>query len=110
MTMPTYEYDCTACGARHEFFQGIREVPKQACPTCGAPKGLQRRIGAGGGLIFRGSGFYITDYRSDSYKSRAKKDAEPATSGGANGKKSGEAAATDAAPAPAPKPKETTNT
>ena len=72
--MPTYEYDCKKCGERVEFFQSMSEDPKRKCPECGAPEGLERRIGAGAGFIFRGSGFYITDYRSDSYKQAAKKD------------------------------------
>lgn len=74
--MPTYEYDCRECGQRAEFFQGMSEAPKRKCPHCGAPKGLVRRVGAGAGLIFKGSGFYATDYRKDSYKDRARKDVE----------------------------------
>jgi len=70
--MPTYEYVCQKC--RHEFeqFQSIKDKPLSRCPKC---KGkVQRKIGSGAGLIFKGSGFYITDYRSDSYKQAAKSD------------------------------------
>lgn len=71
--MPTYDYDCPACGATLEIFQAMSEAPKRKCPECGALK-LKRRIGAGAGILFRGSGFYETDYRSDSYKQAAEKD------------------------------------
>ncbi len=75
--MPTYEYECAKCGHRFESFQSIKEAPKKACPLC---KGRVRRlIGTGAGLIFKGSGFYITDYRSEGYKSAVKK--ETATPG-----------------------------
>jgi putative FmdB family regulatory protein len=72
--MPTYEYDCKECGRRAEFFQSMSDAPKRKCPHCGARNGLKRRIGCGAGLIFRGSGFYITDYRSDSYRKQAKQE------------------------------------
>ena len=65
--MPTYEYVCEACGAELEIFQSMKEAPKRKCPSCGKQK-LKRRIGAGAGIIFKGSGFYQTDYRSESYK------------------------------------------
>lgn len=68
--MPTYEYECSKCGLHFEKFQRISEPPAKRCPKC---KGaVKRLIGTGAGLIFKGSGFYITDYRSDSYKSAAK--------------------------------------
>lgn len=73
--MPTYEYKCTACDYRFEAFQSITEDPVKTCPTCGANK-VERLISAGGGLLFKGSGFYVTDYRSDSYQREAKKDKE----------------------------------
>lgn len=73
--MPTYDYICQACGHELEIFQSMSESPKRKCPQCGALK-LKRQIGAGAGLIFKGSGFYQTDYRSESYKSAAKKDSE----------------------------------
>ena len=79
--MPTYEYECTKCGAVFELFQSITEPPrrrlKKADPRpckCDAP--VTRRIGTGGGIIFKGSGFYQTDYRSDGYKKAAKAEKE----------------------------------
>lgn len=71
--MPTYEYQCQNCGHQLEEFQSITAKPLKKCPECKKMK-LQRLIGGGAGLIFKGSGFYITDYRSDSYKAAAKKD------------------------------------
>jgi putative FmdB family regulatory protein len=78
--MPTYEYQCAACGHQFELFQSMTDPVKRKCPKCGKPK-LQRLIGTGAGIIFKGGGFYQTDYRSDSYKKAAeseKKAAEPA--------------------------------
>jgi putative FmdB family regulatory protein len=71
--MPTYEYQCSGCGHRFEQFQSITAKPIKKCPVCGKAK-AKRLIGTGAGLIFKGSGFYITDYRSESYKSAAKAD------------------------------------
>ena len=68
--MPTYDYHCEACGARLEIFQSMKESARRKCPQCGALK-LRREIGSGAGIIFKGSGFYETDYRSDSYKKGA---------------------------------------
>jgi len=68
--MPTYDYRCDACGHELELFQSITESPKRKCPKCGKLK-LQRVIGTGAGIIFKGSGFYETDYRTDSYKKGA---------------------------------------
>ena len=68
--MPTYDYECEKCGHRFELFQTMSEERKKRCPKC---KGkLRRLIGTGAGMIFKGSGFYVTDYRSDSYKSQKK--------------------------------------
>src|SRR5512146_2223005 len=72
--MPTYEYKCEACGTAFEKFQSITAAPIRKCPYCGKSK-VKRLISAGAGLIFRGGGFYITDYRSDSYKNAARADA-----------------------------------
>ena len=69
--MPTYEYRC-ANGHLFELFQRMSEDPVDSCPQCGAP--AERQLSAGAGLLFKGSGFYITDYRSDSYKKAAEKD------------------------------------
>lgn len=71
--MPTYEYKCQACEHQFEKFQSITADPIKECPACGKKK-VKRLIGTGGGIIFKGSGFYITDYRSDGYKSAAKSD------------------------------------
>jgi len=93
--MPTYEYKCTACGYAFERFQSIKAAPIKKCPECGKSK-VKRLIGMGAGLLFKGSGFYITDYRGESYNKAAKADAAP-TSGG-DAKPSGDAPATPAAP------------
>jgi putative FmdB family regulatory protein len=69
--MPTYEYRCSA-GHRFEQFQRMSEPPVGECPECGAP--AERQLSAGAGLLFKGSGFYITDYRSDSYRKAAAAD------------------------------------
>jgi putative FmdB family regulatory protein len=64
--VPTYDYRCRACGHELEMFQSMSEGPKRKCPECGELK-LQRLIGMGAGIVFKGSGFYETDYRSSSY-------------------------------------------
>jgi putative FmdB family regulatory protein len=70
--MPTYEYRCRKCGHQFEVFHGIHDKTVQKCPRCG---GRARKVPAGGaGLIFRGSGFYITDYRSKDYKEKARQE------------------------------------
>ena len=71
--MPTYEYQCNNCEHLFEEFQSITAKPLKKCPECKKMR-LRRLIGGGSGLLFKGSGFYITDYRSDSYKASAKKD------------------------------------
>jgi putative FmdB family regulatory protein len=75
--MPTYDYVCDACEHAFEEFQSISAKPLKKCPACGRSR-LKRLIGVGAGIIFKGSGFYETDYRSDSYKEAAKKDSEAA--------------------------------
>jgi putative FmdB family regulatory protein len=70
--MPTYEYECEKCGTTFERFQSIKDEPIKKCPECGGP--VRRLISAGAGVIFKGSGFYATDYRSESYKQEAKKE------------------------------------
>ena len=80
--MPTYEYKCDACGNEFERFQSITAEPIKRCPKCGKNK-VRRLIGTGAGLIFKGSGFYITDYRDKSYTDKAK-----AESGGGEKKES----------------------
>ena len=76
--MPLYEYECDACGHKFEKFQSITAAPIKKCPVCGKNK-VRRLIGTGAGLIFKGSGFYITDYRDSSYKDKAK--SEPSSGG-----------------------------
>src|SRR5437879_5680967 len=71
--MPTYDYRCDACGHAFEQFQSMTSAPLKKCPKCGRKK-LRRLIGTGAGLIFKGSGFYITDYRDKSYTDKAKAD------------------------------------
>ncbi len=68
--MPTYDYVCDACGHEFELFQSMTDRVKRKCPKCGKPR-LKRLIGAGAGVIFKGSGFHESDYRSDSYKKAA---------------------------------------
>ena len=77
--MPTYEYECKKCGAVFEEFQNITAEPLKKCPQAGCRGTVKRLIGAGGGLLFKGSGFYITDYRSDSYKKAEKAAESPST-------------------------------
>ena len=84
--MPTYDYKCLACDVRFEKFQGITAPALEACPECGGK--VKRLIGAGAGLIFKGSGFYITDYRSEGYKESAKKDKKESSDKGASSDKS----------------------
>ena len=92
--MPTYEYSCEKCGGAFEIVQSMRDDPLRECPKdrCQQKKWgrgkVRRLIGTGAGLIFKGSGFYITDYRSDSYKEAAKKDV-PASSAVASEKTAG---------------------
>jgi putative FmdB family regulatory protein len=78
--MPTYTYECSACGHRFEEFHSMTDERRRRCPRC---RRRAKRVPAGGaGLLFKGSGFYITDYRSSSYRERAKKE-----SGGGETKK-----------------------
>ena len=82
--MPTYDYQCERCGHEFELFQSISETPKRKCPECGKNQ-LRRMFGTGAAVMFKGSGFYQTDYRSDSYKKAAKADKE-STSGSSDSK------------------------
>ena len=84
--MPTYEYKCTACGHAFEQFQSITAAPVKRCPQCGKAK-VKRLVSIGAGVIFKGSGFYITDYRDASYKEKAK--AESGSSAGGDDSGSG---------------------
>jgi putative FmdB family regulatory protein len=71
--MPTYDYECDACNHEFELFQSINDSVKRKCPECGKLK-LRRLFGTGAAVVFKGSGFYQTDYRSESYKKAAEKD------------------------------------
>src|SRR5215210_2205505 len=71
--MPTYDYECDACGHTFELFQSITEPVQKKCPKCGKSK-LRRLFGTGAAVVFKGSGFYQTDYRSESYKKDASAD------------------------------------
>ena len=77
--MPTYEYKCLDCEVGFDRFQSITADPIRECPECGGE--AKRLISGGAGLIFKGSGFYITDYRSEGYKEAAKKDKESSSNG-----------------------------
>ena len=103
--MPTYEYICEKCDQRFDLFQSIKDQPISNCPQdkCGLKKWgkgkVRRAIGAGAGLIFKGSGFYITDYRSESYKQAAR--SEKGESGGAKAGDSKAASSGEAKSTPA---------
>lgn len=109
--MPTYDYECRTCGFRFEVFHNMSDESRHACPECG---GESKRVpAAGAGLLFKGSGFYITDYRSPSYTEKAKQESSSSTPA-ADAKPAGEASSTSGAPggtgsstpvdAPSPKP------
>jgi putative FmdB family regulatory protein len=108
--MPTYEYSCQKCGQNFDAFQSMRDEPFRECPKnlCRLPKwghGKVKRLpGTGAGLIFKGSGFYITDYRSDSYKEAAKKESPAAPPAAEKTAGSKEPPAKTPTPAPAKTP------
>ena len=99
--MPTYEYECKSCGGVMELFQSITAAPlrKAKCETCGKERAVKRLIGTGGGVIFKGSGFYQTDYRNEGYKTAAKADKAPESAGGSDAKKSDTVKADEKKPA-----------
>jgi putative FmdB family regulatory protein len=103
--MPTYEYVCSKCEHRFEKYQSISDNALSVCPKdlCGKKKWgkgkIKRAISTGGGLIFKGSGFYTTDYRSESYKASAKKDTPPSTSSSSDSKPASASTSTAATPA-----------
>lgn len=85
--MPTYDYECDACGHRYELFQSIKDEPVKKCPSC--KKNRARRLfGTGAAIVFKGSGFYQTDYRSESYQKGAKADKEASSGSSSDSKKS----------------------
>ncbi len=83
--MPTYEYRCESCGHEFEELQSFKEEPLKVCPKCHEEK-LRRLFGTGAAILFKGSGFYETDYRSDSYKKAAKAEQEAGGKGNAEAK------------------------
>lgn len=85
--MPTYEYICRSCGHEFELMQKMTDPPRKRCPRC--RKAVERKIGSGAGLLFKGSGFYITDYRSSDYKAKAKAESGGDKGGKAEGGKGG---------------------
>lgn len=106
--MPTYEYVCSKCGQEFEKMQSMSEKPLTTClkDVCGQKKwgkgSVQRKISGGGGLLFKGTGFYITDYRSEGYKQSAKKDIDssrPATTSTSTDKPAAKAESKPAKPA-----------
>jgi putative FmdB family regulatory protein len=104
--MPTYEYSCEKCKKDFEVFQSMKDdafktCPKEACrmKTWGKGK-VKRQLGSGAGLIFKGSGFYITDYRSENYKSAAKSDSASKESSSSGSSPSGSSSGSPAAPSP----------
>ena len=100
--MPTYEYACEVCGAQFERLESIKARPLRKCPKCGRNK-LQRLIGTGAGIIFKGSGFYETDYRSESYKKGAESEKKSTEKAAESEKKGTEKTAEKAAEKPAEK-------
>jgi putative FmdB family regulatory protein len=111
--MPTYDYECDACGHTFEQFQGIMEDPLKKCPSCKKAK-LRRLFGTGAAIVFKGSGFYQTDYRSDSYKKSAKADKDSSSSSSSSSSSgsdksssdtSSKASSADSKPAAKPKKK-----
>ncbi len=87
--MPTYDYECTECEHSFEMFQQITEDSITTCPSCGEDK-VRRLIGAGAAILFKGSGFYQTDYRSKDYKSKKEADTKSETKSDSKGTKKAE--------------------
>jgi len=107
--MPTYEYHCEKCKKDFELFQSMKDAPVATCPkdkcrqkTWGNGK-VRRLLGTGAGLIFKGSGFYITDYRSEGYKAAAKSDASSSGAPGKSDSKPAESKPDSGSKPPAPK-------
>lgn len=97
--MPHYDYVCETCEKQFEVFQSMNDKRLTKCPEKGCRGKVRRLIGTGAGLVFKGSGFYITDYRSESYKAGAKQDGAAAAPAAAPAPAAGGSAAPAAAPA-----------
>jgi putative FmdB family regulatory protein len=93
--MPTYDYLCEACNHEFELFQSIKAEPEKKCPECGKKK-LRRLIGPGAALVFKGSGFYKTDYRSESYKKAAAAEKTSSSSSSSTASKDGNGSSSSA--------------
>ncbi|MCM2276172.1 MAG: zinc ribbon domain-containing protein [Candidatus Didemnitutus sp.] len=89
--MPTYEYVCTKCGHEMEAFQSMKDEPLKKCPAC-KKSGLKRKVGGGAGLIFKGSGFYITDYKKKSGGEKSSGDGAKSSSKSSESKPAAQAA------------------
>jgi putative FmdB family regulatory protein len=101
-SMPTYEYACQKCGHEFEQFQSMRDEPLKKCPKCGKPA-LKRLVGGGAGLIFKGTGFYITDYKNKSGGKKEGGESKPAESKPAADTKSSSSASSASSAKPAKK-------
>jgi len=101
--MPTYEYACPKCGHEFEQFQSMRDEPLTKCPKC-KKAGVKRLVGAGAGLIFKGTGFYITDYKNNKGGGGSDASSSPSTKG-TEAKATESKSSADAKPAPAAPPK-----
>jgi putative FmdB family regulatory protein len=106
--MPTYEYRCAECGSEFDKFGRMSDPPVTECPNCGAQ--AQRKISAGAGLLFKGSGFYITDYRGEGYKKAAESDKGASSSSGGGESKSESKSEPAAAPKSESKPSSSSGT
>lgn len=100
--MPTYDYECDACGHTFELFQPMSAEPEKKCPACKKKK-LRRLFGTGAAIVFKGSGFYQTDYRSDSYKSSAEADKKAASDSSSSDSGSKESKSADSPKSESPK-------
>ncbi len=98
--MPTYEYECKTCGHQFEVVQSMKDARLTDCPIEGCKGAVERKIGRGAGIIFKGSGFYQTDYRSDSYKAAAKKDSSGSSDSGSSSSSSSPSTASTSSPPP----------
>jgi putative FmdB family regulatory protein len=102
--MPTYDYECGHCGHEFELFQSIMAPVKRKCPECSRHK-LQRLFGTGAAIVFKGSGFYQTDYRSESYMKAAKADKKSKDSGDKSSSSKDKKKSSNESKAEAPSPK-----
>ena len=101
--MPTYDYICDTCSHEFEAFESIKADAQTVCPECGKPT-LRRKIGAGAAILFKGSGFYQTDYRSDSYKKGAEADKSSESKPAASSDSSSSSSSSTPSKSESPKP------